>query len=84
FSVVHKHGGLTYAVYPKGNEFKYQQVIDLLESDRIDAYGPADYREDSETVFWMRNKVLNIANRIVEEKKSALYSQIKLGPKHTS
>ncbi len=84
FSVVRKHGGLTYAVYPKGNEFKFKQVIELMESDRIDAYGPADYREDSETVFWMKNKILSIANRIVDEKKSALYSQIKSGPKHTS
>ena len=84
FSVVQKHGGLTYAVYPKGNEYKYQQVIDLLESKRIDAYGPADYREDSETVLWMRKKVLSIAQRIIDEKKSALYSQIKSGPKHTS
>ncbi|HOK08820.1 MAG TPA: haloacid dehalogenase-like hydrolase [Candidatus Hydrogenedens sp.] len=84
FSVVRKHGGLTYAVYPRGDEYKYQQVIELLESDRIDAYGPADYREDSETVIWLKNKVIGIANRIVEEKKSALYSQIKSGPKHTS
>ncbi len=84
FSVVQKHGGLTYAVYPRANENKYRQVIDLLEAKRIHACGPADYRNDSETFFWLRDKVLNIAQRIVEEKKSALYSQIKSGPRHTS
>jgi len=84
FSVVRKHGGLTYAVYPKGDKEKFLQVISLIESERIDAYGPADYRDDSETVYWMRDKVLNIADRIVQEKEDAFRSKVKSGPKHIS
>jgi len=84
FSVVRKHGGLTYAVYPKGDKDKFLQVVSLLEADRIDAYGPADYRDDSETVYWMRDKILKIANRIVQDKLGAFHSQVKSGPKHTS
>ncbi len=70
FSVVRKHGGLTYAVYPKGDKEKFLQVISLIESERIDAYGPADYRDDSETVYWMRDKILNIADRIVQKRRT--------------
>lgn len=82
FSVVKKHGGLTFAVYPRKDAFRFRQVIELLETGRIHAYGPADYQNDSETYVWIKDKILSIANRIVEEKKSALYDQIKSGPKH--
>jgi len=84
FSVVRKHGGLTYAVHPKGDESKYLQVVSLIESDRIDAYGPADYCNGSETVYWLRNKILKIAKRIIQDKEDALRLKVKSGPKHTS
>lgn len=83
FSVVRKHGGFTYAVYPRGDEKKFIQVVQLLESGRIDAYGPANYMDTSETYFWIKYKVKSIADRIVEEKREAIYAQIKIGPRHS-
>ena len=84
FSVVRKHGGLTYAVYsPESNE-QFEQVVDLQRTNRIDDYGPADYREGGHTDMWLRLQVRRIAQRIMTNRKVALESRVASGPKHVS
>ncbi len=85
FSVVRKHGGLTLAVYdPKSSnsEAEYAQVTRLLEDKRVDMMGPADYREGSHTDIWLRQKVTQMANRMIVERKKALESRVGKSPRH--
>lgn len=82
FSVVRKHGGLTYAVYDPELHAQFDQVVKLQEMGRIDSYGPADYTEGSQTDRWLRLKVRTIAERIMAERKNTLARRVLQGPVH--
>ena len=68
FSVVRKHGGLTYAVFDQDSETHFVQANRLLSSGRVDAIGPADYRENTQTDWWLRYQVRTLAQRIMENR----------------
>ena len=82
FSVVRKHGGLTYAVYDPESDSHFDQAAGLLEAGRVDAYGPADYREGSQTDKWIRRQVIRMAQRMMEERKRSTQSRVRRGPAH--
>ncbi len=71
FSVVKKSGGLTFAVYAE-DEKSFKQADALRIDGRIHMYGPADYREGTQTNKWLRLQVKKIASTIVEKKKAIL------------
>lgn len=82
FSVVRKHGGLAYAVYPPKSTERFAQVDDLLKTGRVDSCGPADYRAGSQTDMWLQRQVTIIANRMVEERRRKLESKTARSPQH--
>jgi hypothetical protein len=84
FSVIEKHGGKTFAVYRPGSESEFEQVNRLLEQDRIDAYGPADYTEGSQTAMWLIHTARGIADRIVNDRSQALSERLGPPPGHLS
>lgn len=82
FSVIKKNGGLAVAVYDPSDDKRFEQVVELAESDRVDYYGEADYRESSETMRWLKLHIEKIADRIVLERTLRTHSQVKKGPRH--
>jgi len=82
FSVIRKHGGLAYAVYDPASPSQFEQVVDLVESARVDAYGPADYSEGGQTDRWLRLQVERMALRIMDERRRNLARKVGSGPKH--
>ena len=82
FSVVSGNGGRTYAVYRPGSEREFQQAARLLEQNRVDAFGEADYRDGSHTAMWLTHAAQEIANRIVSDRHDALNERMGLPPGH--
>jgi hypothetical protein len=82
FSVIRKHGGRAYAVYDPASKAHFAQADDLMRSQRIDAYGPADYREGQPAALWLERQVEEIARRIAEDRKRAIARHAGTAPKH--
>lgn len=82
FSVVRKHGGLALAVYDPKRQDRFEQAVALLNTGRVDMYGAADYREESETVRWLKLHIRKIAGRMVEERTRATDARVRKGPQH--
>ncbi|REK15547.1 MAG: haloacid dehalogenase-like hydrolase [Actinobacteria bacterium] len=82
FSVVGANGGRTYAVYRPGSEVEFEQANRLLEQDRIDSFGEADYTEGSQTSMWVTNAARQIGRRIVRDREAALAERVGLPPRH--
>ncbi len=82
FSVVRKHGGMSYAVYAPDSREQFAQVTALLETGRVDMIGPADYCEGSPTDMWLQLQVRKLARRIMDERKRTLESRVGRGPVH--
>ncbi len=82
FSVVRKHGGLAYAVYNPESDAHFEQAVRLLENQRVDAYGPADFSCGSQTDKWLLLQVDRIAKRIAHERQEALEKNIRKEPRH--
>lgn len=82
FSIVRQFGGAAYGVYHPKNEDQFDQVQGLLESDRIDACGAADYREHSDTSKWIRRKIRKIAERIMRDRHEHFDSRVGREPTH--
>ena len=82
FSVIRKHGGLAYAVYEPKNESEFAQNDALRDSERVDHFGRADYREKSDPYMWITTHVRQICNRIVEECERALNYRVGRPPQH--
>jgi len=82
FSVVEANGGRTYAVYRPGSQNEFDQAARLLEQDRVDAFGEADYSDGSHTAMWLRHAAENIANRIVSDREETLNERMGLPPRH--
>jgi hypothetical protein len=84
FSVVEGNGGRTYAVYRPGSQPEFEQAARLLEQDRVDAFGEADYSESSHTAMWLTHAVEGIARRIVNDREEALSERVGLPPRHVA
>ncbi|MGV6816321.1 MAG: hypothetical protein ACWA44_03510 [Thiotrichales bacterium] len=82
FSVIKKLGGRTYGVYGPGKDKEFKQVNQLLQQGRISAFGPADYRQGSQTHMWLSNAVQEIAERICSDRERVLGEKIGVAPKH--
>ncbi len=82
FSVMRKHGGLAYAVYDPDSDAHFRQAEGLQKSQRVDAFGPADYREGSHTDKWFRLQLRHIAQRIIDDRRRATEGRITKGPVH--
>jgi hypothetical protein len=82
--VVEANGGRTYAVYKPGSQSEFAQAARLLEQDRVDAFGEADYSETSHTAMWLTHAVEGIARRIVRDRDEALNERVGLPPRHVA
>ncbi|MEA1903405.1 MAG: HAD family hydrolase [Actinomycetota bacterium] len=82
FSVVEANGGRTYAVYRPGSHGEFDQAARLLEQDRVDAFGEADYSDGSHTAMWLNHAAHTIANRIVRDREETLNERMGLPPRH--
>ncbi len=82
FSVVKKHGGRTFAVYDRANPKEFEQNDALLQAGRIQAYGPADYRNSSSTHKWLCMHVENICEEIAGERDKTLATRLSQPPRH--
>lgn len=76
------YGGRTYAVYHPDEQGEFEQTKRLLEQDRIDAFGPADYREGRQTHRWLVSSVREVADRIVTEIEADLAREVGSPPQH--
>lgn len=72
FSIVNKYGGVTFGVYPKGDEKALRNIEQLRKDGRISHFAEADYTEGSAAHMWLNLKIREIADRIVEENKERL------------
>jgi hypothetical protein len=82
FAVIRERGGKAFAVYDPSNEKEFEQNDRMLAEERIDAYGPTDYRPDSPTAKWIRMHVQKIAKRIFEEREQLAEKRIGKLPEH--
>lgn len=82
FSVVRGNGGKAFAVYNPQSESEFAQNDQLLQDSRVDAYGPADYRPESQTARWLKLQVKRQCDRLVEESEAAMALRIKRPPRH--
>ncbi len=82
FSVVNKGGGKTFAVYNPKEPKEFEQTDNLLQTERIDNYGPADYQDTSSTSMWLKMHIQQMCDRIVNRREQALKDRIKGPPQH--
>lgn len=82
FSVLKKSGGLTFAIYPKGNSNAFKQVDQLRRDGRIDMFGEADYSDDSTTFMWLMEHTNQIASKIYTNKMNQIKSSVSKPPEH--
>jgi hypothetical protein len=82
FSIVEANGGRTYAVYRPGSQGEFDQAARLLEQNRVDAFGEADYSDGSHTAMWLTHAVHTIADRIVLDREETLNERMGLPPRH--
>ncbi|HXX36790.1 MAG TPA: HAD family hydrolase [bacterium] len=82
FSIIKQYGGQAYAVYGEGTEQGFEQARELQAQNRIDAFGPADYRERSHTAMLLLSAVDHVANRIVEHRRRMVGERVGSPPKH--
>ena len=81
FSLIKKNGGLTFAIYPRGDINALNQVEQLRSEGRVDFFAEADYTEGTTTFNWLVEKIKGIANRIIQEERNKLVVA-NTGPKH--
>lgn len=84
FAVIRERGGKAFAVHAPDSESEFLQNDELLQTNRIDCYGPADYRPDTHTHRWLLMHVNKIAERIVLDHEQALKTRIVRPPTHNS
>ena len=82
FSVMRQNQGLGYAVYDPANPASLKQVDQMRRDNRIDHFGPADFREGGATSDWLTLQVARIKDAIVAERKSALKARVGEAPRH--
>ena len=82
FSVARKNQAKTFAVYNKDNTLSFKQSKQLLEGNRVDMFGEADYREGTTTHLWLMEQITSIADNIIARKKSKMHEARESVPAH--
>ena len=82
FSLINKNGGYTFAIYPKDNEDAFKQVEKLRMDGRINMYAIADYSPGTTAYLWLKNKVIDLANRIRETERTNFTQAVNPAPNH--
>ncbi|HET9416354.1 MAG TPA: hypothetical protein VFP30_02320, partial [Candidatus Limnocylindria bacterium] len=82
WSVVRANGGRALGVYQRGSQAQFEQINTLLRDGRIHAFAEADYTPDSTAHLWLTTEVRRIAERIVEDRASALRRAVRTAPRH--
>lgn len=82
WSVVRANGGLAFGVYQRGSQAQFEQINALLRDGRIHAFAEADYTPDSTAYLWLTTEVRRIADRIVEDRATALRRAVRAAPRH--
>ena len=82
FSVVKQNGGLTFAIYPKGDYRAMQQVDQMRASGRVDMYGEADYTPDTTAYMWITDKIRQMGQKILADEKAKISASASDVPKH--
>lgn len=82
FSLVNKHKGSTFAIYPKGDVKAFNQVEKLRLDGRINMYAEADYSEGTTAYMWICNKIKDYAERIYLAEREKLEKHISSVPNH--
>lgn len=82
FTVVRHGGGYAYAVYNENSEAEFAQNDRMLADNRIDAYGPANYTGNSQTVRWIKMKLTQICDDIVQRTEAMKKTAIGTPPIH--
>lgn len=82
FSVINKHEGATFAIYPKQDEKAFRQVEQMRKDGRINMYAEADYSEGTTAYMWIAHKIEEYAERILASEKSKLTSNVSSVPRH--
>ena len=82
FSVVKQNGGLTFAIYPKGDYRAMQQVDQMRANGRVDMYGEADYSPDTTAYMWITDKIRQIGKKILTDEKAKIRASASDVPKH--
>ena len=82
FSVVKQNGGLTFAIYPKGDYRAMQQVDQMRATGRVDMYGEADYTPDTTAYMWITDKIRQMGQKILADEKAKIRASASDVPKH--
>lgn len=82
FSVVRNGGGKAFAVYTRQSDEEFEQNDMLLQSGRIDSYGPSDYTEGTATHKWLKLHVRKLCDKIVAENENLIASRVGKAPTH--
>ena len=82
FSVVKQNGGLTFAIYPKGDYRAMQQVDKMRATGRVDMYGEADYTPDTTAYMWITDKIRQIVQKRLANEKAKIRASSSDVPKH--
>ncbi len=82
YSVVRKGGGFAYAVYSPNSREERRQNDALLNSKRVNGYGPNDYTDTGFSYDWLCMRLEDIVDRLSKERSYALESQVSQPPKH--
>lgn len=64
-SVVAQSGGRTFGVFQPDSPRDRAQAEMLLEQERVEAIGPADFRQGGETDLWLMATITEIAERLM-------------------
>ncbi|HVM25344.1 MAG TPA: HAD family hydrolase [Candidatus Limnocylindrales bacterium] len=82
WSVVRANGGMAFGVYQRGSLAQFEQISALQRDGRIHAFAEADYTPDSTAYLWLTTEVRRIADKIVEERETALRRAVRRAPRH--
>ena len=83
FSVVNKHGGATFAIYPVGDMRAMEQVDKMRATGRVNMFAEADYSEGRTAYMWLCNKIKEFAENIREDERAKIAKFTKSGePRH--
>ena len=82
FSLLKQNGGHTYAVYSKGDMNAFEKANGLMNDERIDSYGEADYSKNTHTYMWLMLQINNIAERIYQLKEDVISKSVSSPPRH--
>jgi hypothetical protein len=82
FSVVNQNGGKTLGVYNPGSTEAFQKAYILQRDRRVQSVAPADYRPGAQAYLWLLTTVDEIAQRIVDSKRSHIGQRVSRPPSH--